>query len=162
MSTLPSELLLEIFRYTPPSTLWSIRSSSKQFKICAEDTARTEVVPLISINLVFSLGSGSHHRWYDVRATMTFGYSHFDKQDPSRSTFRLENVRPDRCGPQAVEKWMHLRDEDAHNVDIWQVGFNDATRAMPLHQLQIENIDGSVEISFNWHAMLQRFAWEAG
>lgn len=162
MSTLPNEVLLQTFHHTPPCTLWtSVRPCSKQLRSCAEDTLRTEVLPRVCINLTFSLGGGSRHRWYDLRATIIFNFSHLDKHNPGRATFKLDHVLPDRCGAQALEKWMHLREESSGNVDIWRVELNGAVCSMPLQQVRIEHQDGQVEISFDWRAMFQRYFCES-
>lgn len=162
-TSLPNELILHVLQYSPPHTLWtSARLASKQLRLCTEDVLRSNILPQISLSLTFSLGGGPHHRWYDVRATLAFCFSHLTS-DKATATFKLSHVLPSQCHTQALDKWYRLRADNAtHSLSAWRAELDGRTYSVPLQLVQVcHEQDGEVSIDINWKAMLSRYFREA-
>lgn len=162
-SILPDELILHILTYTPPHILWtSARLASKQLQRCAEDVLRSDVLPFISLSLTFSLGGGPHHRWYDVRATLAFCFSHLNPEE-AIATFKLSHVLPSQCHAQALEKWSRLRaDNSTDGLSAWRAELDGRTYSVSLQPVRVCR-QGADEVSINivWKALLSRYFWAA-
>ncbi|KAK3075706.1 hypothetical protein LTR53_000748 [Teratosphaeriaceae sp. CCFEE 6253] len=110
MIHLPEEIWLQIFTYVLPSDVWSsVRLVSKQFTLYAEDTmTRPQVIGRFTTAFRFTLGGGSHHRWYDVRPSMTFSFKEFNKHNPRYALFADCRIHPPGTYVKVMEHWKRL------------------------------------------------------
>ncbi|KXT06361.1 hypothetical protein AC578_9202 [Pseudocercospora eumusae] len=119
---LPEELWLEILRYTSSEDLWlSIRHVNKRFQALAEDVVQSQTTPNFTICLNYTLGSGTHHRWYDVRARVTLGFSSICKHNPQYALFDKITILPESCHERAWEKWNQISAGGLGNEVEWRI-----------------------------------------
>lgn len=120
--TLPEELWLDILHHTPPQDLWlSVRQVNKRFQAVAEDVLQTQVVPNFTLGLNYTLGSGTHHRWYDVRARVTLGFNSICKHNPQYALFDKIAILPETCHERAWEKWCLISAGGLGNEVEWRI-----------------------------------------
>lgn len=70
--------------------------------------AMNGLLPTISMAVTFTLGSGTRHRWYDVRATMNFSFKSMNKHNPDFALFEVAHVQPENFRDRALEKWRSM------------------------------------------------------
>jgi len=159
MSALPDELVLHILSNVPPRTVWETTKigGSRQLQSCAEDTLLTHTLPETSLALTFSLSSGSHHRWYDITATLYFCFSRVDPMDKDRAIFAVDHVTPEHCHQTALGKWRRLPNEDIKTFGSWRVKVDSSFCSLQLHDLQARQSVEGEELSVLWRPVFEQY-----
>ncbi len=124
MGRLPEELLLHILSYlSPVDLIYNIRHVSHRYLHLSDEVASTQHIPNFSIGLNFTLSSGSHHRWYDVRGTITTTFRHISKTHPQYALFEVTDVLPKANQARVTEKWKQLSAQGFGVGQEWRVTF---------------------------------------
>ena len=155
-TSLPDEILLEIFRETDPRTLWlSIRNVNQQFRACAEDIVRSELIRRFTVGLNYTLGSGSHHRWYDIRGSITLSFKQMSRLNPQYALFEKLSIRPEACNGRAWEKWNRMCAGGFGAEQEWRVQLDDRDpRVVRMPKLVISHKHG---LWCDWREMLNAY-----
>jgi len=156
MLYLPDELWLQIVAALRPDDLWILHQTSRQLQRVVEEVWQSPRGP-ISIFLVgpqFSLGSGSHHRWFDVRVTITFTFQSFSSGNPQYAKFGSSLVVPEGYCKPALEKWKRMCRRGIGDRQDWRVqcGYEGDLRVLKLPHLQLVGDEG-VGLWVDWREM---------
>ncbi|KAK4500436.1 hypothetical protein PRZ48_008625 [Zasmidium cellare] len=154
--SLPTEIWLEVFRYVDPADIWlSLQHVSKEFHACARDTMQAEVVPNFLISLSFTLGSGTRARWYDIRGSITLGFSSMSKHNPQYALFDKVHLLPESCSQRAWEKWNQICSAGVGESLDWRVALKDGpVRTVKMSKLIISHKHGAW---CDWREMLDAY-----
>jgi hypothetical protein len=131
---LPVELWLRIFEDVGDPDLWlSVRNVSRIFRGCVEDIAKTQIIRCFSISTTVSLGSGTQHRWYDVRGTIKLDFKEVLQHSPQLADFEIAAFRPDVFAQRVAEEWNRICANGIDQGLIWNITMTDGTgAAMPV------------------------------
>ena len=155
MATLPNELWLEIFCYLDRSDLWTvIHNVNRQFRACAEDIATKELLQDFTISLTYTLGSGSHHRWYDISGTITLGFKHINRVNPQYALFEVTGTHPESCYSRTVEKWKRMCASGFGPEQAWPLKLGGNPRLVKMPNLVLAADDG---LWCDWREMLNGY-----
>jgi hypothetical protein len=151
MATLPDELILRILHYSDTRTIWtSVSKASRGLRSCAEDCLRTEILPRVALDHPFTLGSGQHHRWYDVRSTLSFAFSHVDSENTIQAVFTLEHVTPDWHRDRALAKWQQVADTEDCGGGSWLATLDGRVHTLVMREFETRPCTDGTVISLNW------------
>ncbi|KAF1824122.1 uncharacterized protein K489DRAFT_378525 [Dissoconium aciculare CBS 342.82] len=155
-SRLPVELWLQIFEHVEPSDLWlSVRRVNRTFRMCAEDIAKAHIIHRISLSMNLSLGSGTHHRWYDVRGSVRLAFKAISQQNPQYAEFEITAFLPVGFSQSAEEKWNRMCAKDTGGDTPWNVKLDGGSPiAMLLPDSTISREQG---LCCNWKSMLSGY-----
>src|ERR1700753_2347647 len=124
MDTLPDELRLQILTFVSPTDLWlSVRHINSQYRKYADEIASKEHIPKFSVGQNFTLSSGSHHRWYDVRGTIQTKFKSYNKVNPQYALFELTEVLPRSSETRVLETWRRACASGFGPEQDWRVTF---------------------------------------
>lgn len=155
LDRLPEELRLHILSYISPSDLWlSVRHINKQYRNYAEDVASKQLVPKFTIGLNFTLGSGSHHRWYDIRGTVHHGFIQINKVNPQYALFEISTVLPQSCRQRVLETWKRMCATGFGPEQEWRVTYSGTGLLMKLPRLVLSANDG---VWCDWREVLDGY-----
>lgn len=155
MDRLPDEIHLHILSYVPPSDLWTnVRHVNRQYSKYADEVASKQHVPKFSIGLNFTLSTGSTHRWYDVRGTVTTSFCHINKMNPQYALFEITDVIPTAAKARVLEKWKRLCAAGFGREQDWRVTFRGDGILVKMPNLVLSADDG---IWCDWREMLERY-----
>lgn len=155
MDKLPEELRLLIISFISPADLWlSVRHINNQYKRYAEEVVTKEHVPAFTVGLSFSLTSGSHHRWFDVRGTLHSGYKYMNKLNPQYALFETLQVHPPNYENRIMEKWKQMCASGVGTEQEWRVTFGGTGLLMKMPNLVMSASDG---IWCDWREMLDGY-----
>lgn len=164
MDQLPDELRLHILSYVPVQELWhSVRRVNKTYSRYADELALKQHIPYFNIGSHFTLGTGSTHRWYDVRGTITTSFHSVSKLNPQYALFELTDVLPKASQSRVIERWKHLCASGFGPEQEWRVTFQGDGILMKMPNLVLSESGG---IWCDWREMLQGYihrlpeAWE--
>ena len=164
MEKLPDELTLLILSFLSPVDLWrSVRNINGKYLKFAEEVAQREHIPKFRIGLNFTLSSGTHHRWYDVRGTVQTGFVHINRFNTQYALFEVIEVLPKSCPGRVQEKWKQICASGFGTAQEWRVTFRGDGILMKLPNLVLSNGDG---VWCDWREMLDGYldrsveAWE--
>lgn len=120
---IPDELWLLILEHLSAKDVWaSARHVNERLsRIATDQLMRADHVSRLSIGVSFSLGSGSHHRWFDIRGTITFSFQHFDERDSQYAVFGSLLVHPQESYAVALRKWETIRTHTSRAGEQWKV-----------------------------------------
>ena len=145
MPHLPDEIWLQIIHYVPPADLWrNMRLTSKQMLRCTEDyvSKGSGMLEEMTIGLAFSLAAGPHHRWYDVRGTITFSFVEVNKHNQDYARFGSCQVHPPRMIDRGVEQWRQISTGGPGERQEWRLQHGrDSTKLVKLRKL-VADADG--------------------
>jgi len=116
-----------------------------------------------SIGLKTSLGAGTHHRWYDVRGTITFSFQHFNRHDLQYAFFGAPLVHPQSCTARAMEQWRQIAATCVGPNIEWavQFGYQGEVKDVQLRKLVVANgesgRDAGDGIWCDWREMLDAY-----
>lgn len=156
LPSLPTEIWLLVFHYVDPADIWmSLRHVSKEFNACARDTMQTEVVPNFLISLTFTLDTGTRARWYDIRGSITLGFSSMSKHNPQYALFDKMHLMPESCHQRAWEKWNQICSAGVGQSLDWKVAMLDGpVRTVKMSRLIISHKHGAW---CDWREMLDAY-----
>lgn len=156
MPDLPSEIWLEICRFAEAKDLYlSLRPVNKQIFACAEDVLQSEIIPHFTINLSFSLGTGSHHRWYDVRGSITLSFRSVSKYNKQYALFDKITYQPQACQQRAGERWNQICSAGVGSDNEWRVQMEGGPpRTVRMPNLIISHDHGAW---CDWREMLEAY-----
>ena len=164
MDNLPNELKLQILSFLSPADLWrSVRHINANYRQYADEVAAKEHIPKFQIGLNFTLSSGTHHRWYDVRGTVHTGFVSVNKVNPQYALFEVTEVLPKSCPGRVREKWKQICASGFGPEQEWRVTFRGDGILMKMPNLVLSNGDG---VWCDWREMLDGYlsrsveAWE--
>lgn len=164
MDRLPDELRLLILSYLSPADLWlSVRHVNPQYQKLVDEVASKEHVPNFAIGQNFTLSSGSHHRWYDVRGTIQTRFKKFHNLNPRYALFELVEVWPKSSENRVLETWRRMHNSGFGPEQEWRVWFQGDGLLMRMPSLQMAESYG---IWCEWREMLEEYitrwpqAWE--
>ena len=159
---LPPELWLHILTHLPLTTLWTtLRPVHPIFKSEIESHFLRTHLPDFTLFKTFSLASGTRHRWYDVRATVTLGYSGVVEQERKGERewvlFEVKGFTPPNYGERAGEKWRGLCAGGGLGRGMeWQVEFEGNVAGVRLESvLPDEGQEGRVWV--DWREVVGRW-----
>lgn len=133
---LPDELWLEVLSHLDWPTLWqTVRKVHPKLKTEVERMAIANLMPGISLALTYTLGSGSSHRWYDVRATTTLSFSNPNKHNPDFAFFAVTAVHPLNHRERGLEKWWTMCAQVLSPRLDWHVIHEDVMHIVRLRKL---------------------------
>ncbi|RMY18358.1 hypothetical protein D0867_05381, partial [Hortaea werneckii] len=120
---LPDELWLLITEYLAAKDVWaSVRHVNERLsRIATDQLMRADHVRRLSIGVSFSLGSGSHHRWFDIRGTITFSFQHFKEHNSRYAIFGSLLVHPQESYAVAMRKWETICSKGIRAGEQWKV-----------------------------------------
>lgn len=118
---LPDELWLEVLAHLDWLTLWQTRAVHPKFRVEAERIAIASVLPNLSLSTTYTLGSGTRHRWYDVRATITLSFAAMNTHNPEFALYQLAQVHPTSFHDRALEKWRPMCSRGLDAALDWQI-----------------------------------------
>jgi hypothetical protein len=155
MERLPDEIRLHILSYVAPSDLWhSVRHVNQQYGKYAEEVASKQHVPNFNVGLNFTLGSGSAHRWYDVRGTITTSFRYINKINSQYALFEITEVLPEASSSRVVEKWKRMCASGFGPEQEWRVTFRGDGILMKMPNLVLSANDG---IWCDWREMMEGY-----
>lgn len=155
MESLPDELKLLILSLLPPSDLWlSVRHVNRKYRQYADEVASKEHVPNFTVGLNFTLSSGTHHRWYDVRGTVHTAFRNINKLNPQYALFEIDSVLPKSCPGRVLEKWKHICASGFGPEQEWRVTFRGDGLLMKMPNLVLSAGDG---VWCDWREMLSGY-----
>lgn len=133
---LPDELWLQILTHLPYHVLWTtIRAVHPKLRTEAEKLTTIHLLPTFTLALPFTLGSGSRHRWYDVRATITLSFSSIDKHNQDFALFAVTGVHPPNYTERALERWRPMCVQGVGAGLEWQVSSERVTYGIKLEKI---------------------------
>ncbi|KAK5705605.1 hypothetical protein LTR17_021550 [Elasticomyces elasticus] len=157
---LPNEIWLQILSNLPVSDIWlTIHPVSRQLAGCAEDAIRDWHFSKFTIALSFSLAAGAHHRWYDVRSSITFTFKAFSTHNPRYALFGSCIVHPQRCFDRAMEEWKRVTGDGVRDDQEWRVqhGYRSEPRSVRLPSLGLADASQGTAIWVDWREMLDAY-----
>lgn len=164
MESLPDELKLTILSFVSPKDLWrSVRFVNSRYRQYTDEVAAKAHIPNFSIGLNFTLSSGTHHRWYDVRGTVSTGFVQINKVNQQYALFEVVELLPKSCPGRVREKWKQICASGIGPEQEWRVTFRGDGILMKLPSLVMADGDG---IWCDWREMLDIYldrsiqAWE--
>lgn len=109
----------------------------------------------------FSLGTGSHHRWYDVRGNITFTFRQFNRFNDQYALFGECLVHPQGAYARAMEQWKRICVNGVGERVEWKVqeGFSGEVRAVRLPKLVIEGEGRGLYV--DWREMFDAYYGDA-
>lgn len=141
---LPDELLIQILTHLPNTALWhTIRHLNRTLRAEAEKLLLTTFFPTLSLSLTYTLGSGTSHRWYDVRATISLSFTSTNRHNPDFALFEVSAVHPPNYYERALEKWRPMCARGLGAGLDWMVSCEGVTHRVCLAKLVLGE-DGSV------------------
>ena len=162
MPHLPDELWLHILAYLPPADIWrTLHPLSRQLSACTEDYLVSphcsNVLSRFTVGHQFSLSSGSHHRWYDVRGTITFTFKGISKHNARYAWFGSYLVHPQRCNARAMEEWKRMSERGVSGRQEWRVqfGYDGDVRLVRLPKLVL--LAGEEGVWVDWREMFDAY-----
>ena len=132
---LPDEIWLEILGHLDYLTLWQTRAISTKLRTESERLAVATLLPNISMALTYTLSSGTRHRWYDVRATITFAFSSVNKHNLDFALFGIARIHPTNFHDRALKKWLPMCSRGLSPALEWQVSDSATTYGMRLSKV---------------------------
>ncbi|KAK3677494.1 hypothetical protein LTR78_002344 [Recurvomyces mirabilis] len=145
MPHIPDEIWLQIIDYVPAADLWNnMRLASKQLLRCVEDyvSKAPGMLEDFTIGLAFSLAAGPHHRWYDVRGTITFSFVALNKHNHDYARFARCLVHPQRMFDRGIEQWRRISSGGPGERQDWRLQHSiDSTKLVKLRKV-IADADG--------------------
>ena len=155
LEQLPEELRLLILSYLPPSDLWlSVRHINSQYRDYAEEVASKELIPNFAVGLNFTLSSGSHHRWYDIRGTVHHGFIKINKLNPQYALFQVNSVLPHNCQDRVLETWKRMCASGFGPEQEWRVTYSGTGLLMKMPKLVLAAQDG---VWCDWREVLDNY-----
>ncbi|KAK3625477.1 hypothetical protein LTR56_020377 [Elasticomyces elasticus] len=157
---LPNEIWLQILSNLPVSDIWlTIHPVSLQLAGCAEDAIKDWHFSKFTIALSFSLAAGAHHRWYDVRSSITFTFKAFSTHNPRYALFGSCIVHPQRCFDRAMEEWKRVTADGVRDDQEWRVqhGYRSEPRSVRLPSLGLADSAQGTAIWVDWREMLDAY-----
>ncbi|KAK5681516.1 hypothetical protein LTS10_006048 [Elasticomyces elasticus] len=157
---LPNEIWLQILSNLPVSDIWlTIHPVSRQLAGCAEDAIRDWHFSKFTIALSFSLAAGAHHRWYDVRSSITFTFKAFSTHNPRYALFGSCIVHPQRCFDRAMEEWKRVTVDGVRDDQEWRVqhGYRSEPRSVRLPSLGLADSAQGTAVWVDWREMLDAY-----
>lgn len=152
LESLPEELRLSILSFVSPADLWlHVRYVNNQYREYAEDVASRELIPRFTIGLNFTLSSGSHHRWYDVRGTVHHGFKYINRLNPQYALFEINSVHPKDCHDRVLQTWKRMCASGFGPEQEWRVTFHGTGILMKMPKLVMATDDG---IWCDWRELL--------
>jgi len=145
MPYLPDELWLRILHHVPPQDIWlGVRPINKQLAACAEDAVTGEPISKFTVGITLSLAAGQHHRWYDVRASITFTFKEFNERNAQYALFGNCLVHPQNCHDRTMEKWNQITAKGLGDRQEWKVqhGYEGDMRTVRLPRLVVADGEG--------------------
>lgn len=117
-----------------------------------------DLISSFTVGVQFSLGSGAHHRWYDIRGSLTFSFTGLSKQDPRYGKFGACLVHPHACFGRAMQKWKEIC--SAGKPQSWRVqrGLQGEMRTVRLLKVILDEAN---EVRCDWRELLDAY-FEAG
>lgn len=114
------------------------------------------ILEKFTVGLQFSLGSGAHHRWYDVRGTITFSFQSLHRHNPQYGEFGACLVHPHACFDRAMERWKRMSAEGLGAQNDWRVqyGYEGQLRVVKLPSLVVKDGDG---VWCDWKEMFDAY-----
>lgn len=154
--SLPTEIWLEIFKNVPAQQIWtSLQHVNKEFQACSRDTIQAEVLLNFIISMSFTLGAGTHARWYDIRGSITLGFSSMSKHNPQYALFDKMHLLPESCHQRAWEKWNQICSAGVGESLDWRVAMQDGpVRTVKMSKLVISHKHGAW---CDWREMLDAY-----
>lgn len=157
---LADELWLRILSQLDPKTIWtSVRHVNKQLLGCSEShmtSLSVSVLPRFSVGIAISLGSGSRHHWYDIRATITFTFQRMHPTLPRLATFGSCLVMPNQCYEVAMKQWNHVVAAGGIGTkQEWKLQEGlDSVKKAKLKTLVVVGVPGAAAVSCDWRELL--------
>lgn len=155
LDSLPEELRLLILSFVPPSDLWlSVRHVNNQYREYVEEVAAKRLVPQFRIGLYFTLNSGSHHRWYDVRGTVYHAFKEIHKVNPQYALFEMISVDPQKYRDRVLETWNRMCASGFGPEQEWRVRFPPTDFLMKMPNLVLSSNQG---VWCDWRELLDGY-----
>lgn len=155
MDKLPEELRLHILSYLPSSDLWlSVRHINQRYSRYADDVACKNLVPKFTVSLRFTLGSGSSHRWYDVRGSVHQGFKEISKLNPQYALFEIVTVHPESYHDRVMQDWKRMCASGFGEAQEWLVTFRGTGLLMKMRKHVLSAEDG---IWCDWRELLDGY-----
>jgi len=155
---LPLELLIHILSHADSQTLWrSIRLTNHTLRQEAETFFLQHHLPNFSLSRMYTLGSGSRHRWYDIRATVKLTFKSINKLNPQYALFGIKKLQPENYHERALEKWRTICAAGLSPGPRWTVRFEAVS-----HLLRLANLVAAEggEVWCDWRELANVFFHE--
>lgn len=140
---LPDEIWLRVLAHLNWPSLWQMRTVHPKLRVEAEKLATSNLLPIISLAVTYTLGSGTRHRWYDVRATLSFSFESINKHNPHFALFKVATVHPPNFSDRALEKWRPMCARGLDPALEWQINLDRDVYITTLNKL-VATEDGSL------------------
>lgn len=154
---LPDELWLHIVSYLEPKDIWSsARPINQQLtRICSNLLLTDEQMRKFTIGISFSLGAGAHHRWYDIRGTLTFSYHSFSKSNPQFALFSACLAHPSACYDRAIQKWKGMSSGSLGEKEMWRLqhGYEGQVKVVRLPKLVVASEEDGGGVWCDWREL---------
>ena len=143
LDQLPIELRLQILSFLDPADLWlSVRHINNRYRDYAEEIIAKELIPRFTVGLNFTLSSGSHHRWYDVRGTVHHSFKHISKLNPQYALFEVDTVLPEDFQDRVLETWKRMCASGFGVEQEWRVTYAGTGLLMKMPSNVVSGTDG--------------------
>ena len=155
LDSLPEELRLLILSYLSISDLWlKARYINDRYRNYVEEVAAKELLPKFSIDLNFTLGSGSTHRWYDIRGTVHHRFKEINRPNPQYALFEISSIWPHGSHDRVSETWKRMCASGFGPEQEWRVTFKGTGLLMKMPKLVLADQDG---LWCDWQEMLDGY-----
>lgn len=152
-ASIPTELWLMIFQRVPDADLWlNVRKTCRRFRACADDIGKEQLLPGFTLQMNYTLGSGSHHRWYDVRGGVRLQFAALSTLNPQYAEFDIAAFTPERCQEKALAKWHSICVHGIGPSHVWRVTKADGGEVRA--RLSTIVVSGKHGIWCDWREML--------
>nr|POE48391.1 hypothetical protein CFP56_71021 [Quercus suber] len=123
---IPNEIWIQILHHLSLQDFWlSARLLNRQWRTYVEIHSLETLVSRSTIGVSLSLGNGAHHRWYDVRATLTFSYIGTSPQNPRCARFGKCSVQPHHQCDRSMKVWQKMCQIGLNRKQEWRLQCGD-------------------------------------
>lgn len=161
---LPDELWVHILQYLSARDAWkSARLVNRQLsRIILEQLTSAKHMSRFSIDISVSLGSGSHHRWYDVRGRITFAFQHFNRHNAQYAHFGSCVVHPAGSYARAMEQWKRMCGTGMGERVEWRIqeGVDGEAKIVRLPKLVLDGEGSGLYV--DWRELFDAYYGKSG
>nr|POE63437.1 hypothetical protein CFP56_04340 [Quercus suber] len=123
---LPNEIWIQVLHHLSLQDLWlNTRLLNRQWRVYVEIHSLQDLVPGFLVGVSLSLGSGAHHRWYDIRATLRFSYMGISDEHPLCAKFGMCSVQPKHQTSRSLKVWQKMCQAGLSRKQEWRLQYGD-------------------------------------